>query len=104
MPGATETNRGPDVVPEGRVIVIDVLFQDPTVAVVPLSNTRLFPCEDPNPEPEITTWLPIGPVVAERLDITGAALAVVLTDTLSNVTVSVFVVLVLLTASPMSTV
>jgi hypothetical protein len=101
MLGATDTTRSPDVAPVGIVIVIDVLLQELIVTAEPLSSTTLLPCEAPNPVPEITTWLPTEPVVAETPVIAGAGLAVVLTDTLSNVSVYVFVVLPLLTASPM---
>jgi hypothetical protein len=101
MLGATDTTRSPDVAPVGIVTVIDVPLQELIVSAEPLSSTTLLPCEAPNPVPEITTWLPTEPVVAETLVIKGAGLAVVLTDTLSNVSVYVFVVLPLLTASPM---
>ena len=100
IPGATETNNGPVVAPDGIVIVMDVPLQLLTVTPAPFSSTALFPCEPPNPVPEITTWLPIDPVVAETPVITGAGAAAELTDTLSNVAVAKDAVVRLLTASP----
>jgi hypothetical protein len=54
----------------------------------------------PNPTPEITTWLPIDPVVAETLVITGAGAVTQLTETLSKVAVASAEVLPLFTANP----
>jgi len=100
MLGATETNNGPDVAPAGIVIVIAVPLHVLIVTAVPFSRTALPPCEAPKPEPLITTWLPIVPVVAETLVMTGAGAAPELTDTLSNVAVAREDVVRLLTASP----
>jgi hypothetical protein len=85
--GATDTTTGPVVAPTGIVMVIEVSLQLLTITGDPLSNTRLPPCTAPKPEPEITTWLPTGPVVADRPLMTGAGAAAELTDTLSNVAV-----------------
>jgi hypothetical protein len=63
MLGATETTIGPDVAPEGIVMMIDVAVQESIVTGAPFSVTRLVPWEVPNPDPEITTWLPIDAVV-----------------------------------------
>ena len=100
MLGATDTSNGPDVAPAGIVIVMDVPLQVFTVTAAPFSSTALPPCGVPNPVPEITTWLPIDPVVAEIAVITGAGAAAELTDTLSNVAVANEDVVRLLTASP----
>jgi hypothetical protein len=100
IPGATDTSNGPDVAPAGIVIVIDVLLQLLIVTAEPFSKTVLLPCGLPNPLPEITTWLPTDPVVAETPLITGAGAAAELTDTLSNVAVAKEAVVRLLTASP----
>jgi hypothetical protein len=48
----------------------------------------------------MATWLPIEPVVAETLVITGAGAAAEFTETLSNVAVVKAVVLPLFTARP----
>jgi len=83
MLGATDTTIGPDVAPTGIVTVIDVLLQELIVTAMPLNSAALLPCEAPNPDPEIVTWLPTDPVVADRFVITGAGDAVELIDTLS---------------------
>jgi hypothetical protein len=101
MLGATETARGPEVAPDGIVAVMDVPVQELIVIGVPFNSTTLLPCGAPNPVPEITTWLPIDPVVAETLVITGAGDAVELTDTLSKVAVPRLEVLPVLTPRPM---
>jgi hypothetical protein len=90
----------PDVAADGIVMVIDVLLQELIVTGRSLSSTALPLWVTPKPEPEMTTWLPIDPVVAETPAITGAGEAVELTDTLSNVAVARADVLVLVTASP----
>jgi len=100
MLGATETSKGPEVAPGGIVIVMDVPLQVLIVTAAPFSRTALPPCEAPKPEPEITTWLPIEPVVAETAVMTGAGVAAELTDTPSNVAVAKEDVVRLLTASP----
>src|SRR5208282_4816872 len=103
MLGATETDSGPEVAPAGIVIVIEVAPQVSIVASIPFSVTMLLPCEAPNPVPEITTWLPTGPAVADRLVITGAGAGAEFTDTLSNVAVASAELFPLVTASPMYT-
>jgi hypothetical protein len=88
MLGATETTIGPEVAPEGIVMLIDVLLQELTIAGVAFCVTRLLPCDAPKLEPVITTVLPIVPVVADTLVITGAGVAKELTETLSKVAVA----------------
>src|SRR5712691_3367890 len=100
MLGAMETSKSPEVAPSGIVIAMDVPLQVLIVTPAPFSRTALPPCEAPKPEPEITTWLPTEPVVAETAVITGAGAAAELTDTLSNVAVAKEDVVRLLTASP----
>ena len=100
MFGAMETSKGPDVAPGGIVMVIDVPLQVLIVTAAPFSRTALPPCEAPKPVPEITTWLPIEPVVAETPAMIGAGAAAELTDTLSNVAVAKEDVVRLLTARP----
>ncbi len=100
MLGATETNNGPEVAPTGIVMLIDVPLQVLIVTATPFSRTTLPPCVAPKPEPDITTWLPIEPVVAETPLTTGAGAAAELTDTLSNVAVAKEDVVRLLTANP----
>src|SRR5258708_33706270 len=100
MLGAIDTSNGPDVAPAGIVMLIDVPLQVLMATAAPFSNTALPPCIAPNPLPEITTWLPIDPVVAETAVITGAGAAVELSDTLSNVALAKADVVRLLTASP----
>ena len=100
MLGAIDTSNGPVVAPAGIVMLIDVPLQVLMVTAAPFSNTALPPCNAPNPVPEITTWLPMDPVVAETAVITGAGAAVELTDTLSNVALASEEVVRLLTASP----
>ena len=100
MLGATDTTNGPEVAPAGIVMRRDVALQVLMVTGAPLSSTALFPCDAPKFEPLIATWLPIDPVVAETLVITGAGAATEFTDTLSNVAVAKAVVLPLFTARP----
>jgi hypothetical protein len=82
-------------------MVIDPVLQLLIVTAAPLNKTALPPCVAPNPEPEITTWLPIAPVVAETAVITGAGAAAEFTDTLSKIPVAKEVPVRLLTAKPM---
>jgi hypothetical protein len=107
MLGATETTKGPgpEVAPNGIVIVIDVplALQESIVTGAPFSVTMLPPCDAPNPVPEITAWLPTNPMAGETLVMTGAGTAGELIDTLSNVAVARVELLSLLTASPMYT-
>jgi hypothetical protein len=100
MLGAIETSNGPEVAAGGIVIVMDVALQVLMVVAAPFSRTALPPCKVPKPEPEIATWLPIEPVVADTVVMTGAGAAVELTETLSNVAVAKEDVVRLLTASP----
>ena len=100
MLGPTRTSKGPDVAPVGIVIVMDVALQELTVIGSVFSTTRLFPCEAPKLEPVIVTWLPIAPVVAVTLLITGAGVAAELIDTLSNVAAPSVVVLPLVAPKP----
>src|SRR5690349_17551546 len=101
MLGATDTSSAPVVAPTGIVMPIDVSLQLLIVTGAPFSNTTLPLWVAPNPEPEIPTWLPIDPVVAETAVITGAGPAAEFTDTLSNVSVAKEAVVRLLTARPM---
>jgi hypothetical protein len=101
MLGATDTSRGPEVAPVGIVIVIDVALHELMVTATALSVTKLPFCEAPKPDPFTCTRLPTGPVVAETLVITGAGVADVLMETLSNVAVPRAVVDPLLTPRPM---
>ena len=100
MLGAMDTSKGPEVAPAGMVMLSEVPLQVLTVTVAPFSSTALPPCVAPNPEPDITTWLPMDPVVADTAVITGAGAAAELTDTLSNVALAKEEVVRLLTASP----
>jgi hypothetical protein len=100
MFGAMETSKGPEVAPGGIVMVIDVPLHMLMVTAAPFSRAALLPCEVPKPVPEITTWLPIEPVVADTAVMTGAGAAAELTDTLSNVAMAKESVARLLTASP----
>jgi len=100
MLGATETVSGPEVAPDGIVILIDVVLHTFMVTNAPFNVTKPTA---PKPVPEITTWFPTDPVVAETLVMAGAGAAEELTDTLSNVAVARTDVLRLLTASPMYT-
>jgi hypothetical protein len=87
MLGATETAMYPDVAAVGIVMVMEVLLQELIVTGLSFKSTKLPLSEAPKPVPEITTSLPIDPVVAETLVMTGAGNAVELIDTLSNVAV-----------------
>ena len=55
MLGATETTKGPEVAPEGIVIVTAVLLQALIVTGAPFSVTMLLPCVAPKPLPASTT-------------------------------------------------
>jgi hypothetical protein len=100
MLGATETSNGPEVAPVGIVMMIEVLLHELIDAGALFNNTKLPPCEAPKPVPVINTWLPIAPVVAETLVMTGAGAAVELIDTLSKVAVASAELLPLVTAKP----
>jgi hypothetical protein len=82
------------------VIVIDVPLHVLIGTAAPFNRTTLFPCVAPKPVPEITTALPIAPVVADTLLITGAGAEAELTDTLSKVAVANAEALPLFTAKP----
>jgi hypothetical protein len=84
-------------------MLIDVVLQELIVTSASFKRTTPLPCDAPKFEPLITTWLPTDAVVAETPVITGAGLAVELTDTLSNVPVNKLLVLPLLIPSPMYT-
>jgi hypothetical protein len=100
MPGAADTTNGPDVAPAGMVMLMEVLLQELIVADVPFSSTTLPACVAPYPVPVITTGLPIDPVVAETLVITGAGADAELTETLSKVAVARAELLPLFAAKP----
>jgi hypothetical protein len=55
MLGATDTTSGPDVAPDGIVIVMEVLLQEFTVTGASFKRTTLLLCEAPKTDPEITT-------------------------------------------------
>jgi hypothetical protein len=55
MLGATDTTKGPEVAPDGMVMVMDVALQELIVTPAPFSSTTLPPWGVPNPVPEITT-------------------------------------------------
>ncbi len=103
MLGPTATSNGPEAAPGLSVTVIDVVLQELTVIGKEFSVTRLLPCEAPKFVPEITIWLPIEPVVADRPEITGAGVAAELTDTLSKLAVLKVVVESLASARPIYT-
>jgi hypothetical protein len=88
MLGCTETSSGPEVAPEGIVMTIEVLVHELTVTGTSLSVAKLPFCEAPKPDPLMSTWLPTDPVVADVLVMVGAADAVELMETPSNVTVA----------------
>src|SRR5258708_16304424 len=100
MRGAMEGSKAREVAPAGIVMLIDVPLQVLMVTAAPFSRTALPLCVAPKPVPEITTWLPMDPVVAETAVITGAGAAAELSDTLSNVAVAKAEVVRLLTAQP----
>src|SRR5713226_5905783 len=81
-------------------MLIDVAPHVLIGTATPFSLTTLFPCDAPKPVPEITTALPIDPVVADTLLITGAGAEAELTDTLSKVAVASAEALPLFTAKP----
>ena len=98
MLGAVVTTIGPDVAPDGIVREIEVLLQVTIVTSVPLSLVR--PTCDPKFDPEIVTWLPAAPVVAESPLIIGAAVLPDVMETLSKLAVARFPVLPLATPRP----
>jgi hypothetical protein len=100
MPGATDTTNGPEVAPTGMVMLMDVALQVLMVTAAPFSSTILFPWGAPNPVPEMTTWLPMDPVVADVLLITGAGAEAELTETLSKTAVARADALPLFAAKP----
>src|SRR5215472_2319990 len=90
MLGPTRANisHGPAAAPVGIVMAMDVALHELTVSatdvVALLSTTPLAPCVAPKPEPEITTCVPAGPVVVDRLVITGGVTVLDVIDTLSK--------------------
>ena len=98
--GATETASGPDVAPEGIVMLIDVLLQALIITGVPFRATMLPSCEAPKLAPVIATVLPIAAEFAETPLIAGAGAADELTDTLSKVAVARAAALPLSTTNP----
>src|SRR5260370_12173912 len=100
MRGAMEGSKAREAAPAGIVMLIDVPLQVLMVTAAPFSRTALPLCVAPKPVPEITTWLPMDPVVAETAVITGAGAAAELSDTLSNVPLAKAQVLPLLTPTP----
>ena len=98
--GATETTNGPEVAPEGMVILIDVLLQELTITGTSFRVTTLPPCAAPKLTPLITTVLPIVPVVPETLLIAGAGGPKELMETLSMVAVASEGLLLLVMAKP----
>jgi hypothetical protein len=93
----------PDVAPVGIVIAMDVALHELIVIGTAFTTTKLEPWEDPKFVPVIVTVPPTEPVVAETLVITGAGLAVELTETLSKVLVCKVPDVPLSTANPMYT-
>ncbi len=83
MAGARETSNDPNALPEGTTNVIEVLLQELVETGAPFNVTTLPFCNVPNPDPVITTALPAGAVVVERLVIAGAGAAPEVTETLS---------------------
>jgi hypothetical protein len=55
MTGATDTTTEPDTAPLGMVAAMVVAVHAVTVKATSLRNAKLFPCEEPNPLPEITS-------------------------------------------------
>ena len=104
MLGATETTNGPEVAPDGTLVLMVLLLQPLMVASEPFNVTVLVPCVAPKPLPDITIGFPIVPVVAETVLIAGAATEAKFTDTLSNVAVARLAVFPLLTPRPTYTV
>src|SRR6266700_3676311 len=100
MLGATETDSTPDVAPAGIVMMIAVSLQELIVTGLLLSITALPPADAPKPEPVMATWLPIDPVSAETLVITGPGAEAELIEILSKTAVAKDTVLPLVTASP----
>ena len=66
----------------------EVALQELIVTGASFKTTALLPCEAPNPEPEITTCAPTGPVVVDRLVITGGVTLLDVIDTLSKYSVA----------------
>jgi hypothetical protein len=84
MVGPIRTDISPEVAPLGIVIVMDVSLQELIIVGWSFRTTKLVPCAAPKLEPETTTWLPIGPVVADSEVITGAGTEEESIETLSN--------------------
>jgi len=101
--GATHTSNGPVDAPVGTLMLIDVALQLFTVAALAFSKTTLPPLCAPNPEPDITTCVPMPPDVGDILVIDGAGAVGVLIETLSKEAVATAELLLALTANPMYT-
>ena len=69
-------------------MTMEVLLQELIVIGASFNVTTLPASEAPKPVPEMTTWLPTEPVVAERPVMTGAGMEDVLIDTPSKVAVA----------------
>lgn len=65
----TVTTTGPLIAPLGIVVVMEVLLQAKTAAVVPLKVTLLVPWVFPNPSPKTVTIVPVGPRFGDREEI-----------------------------------
>src|SRR5882672_5983506 len=76
FPPLANTTTFPVVAPEGTVVVMLVVLQLVTVAVVPLKLTVPLPCVAPKFVPVIVTAAPTAPVVIDRLVMLGAATTV----------------------------
>jgi hypothetical protein len=72
MLGATDTAMYPETAPDGIVAVMEVSLQELIVIGASLSIAAPPPCVAPKPDPVMTTWLPIDPVVAESPVMEGA--------------------------------
>src|SRR5882672_3941529 len=76
FPPLANTTTFPVVAPEGTVVVMLVVLQLVTVAVVPLKLTVPLPCVAPKFVPVIVTAAPTAPVVIDRLVMLGAGTTV----------------------------
>ena len=76
LPGQTSTCivTAPDVAVSGTIAAICVSLQLVTVSGAPFSNNVLSPCVAPNDVPVIVMAVPTGPLVGDKLDMTGGAI------------------------------